>query len=325
VPADRAALLRHAAAALAATNSLPRHPRWRFAFLSYLTTDPLFVALQYGLQDATALTGCVWTWGGSANGDPLEVAKAVDAAVDEKVDGIAVPLLDSQALEDATARATVAGIPVVALNARATLDLRLPFVGLRPEAVAHAIAARVLRKLHAGTVAVFVGERELVGLRPLAERLLSALGRGGRLGPKLVTTGADIYAQLDAVVQYVDMHPGLPGAVALDSGSTEGLALALNKLAPGQRAPLAVGAGVLPAALKLVADGSIEFTVDQQPYQQGFVAALQLFLTKLSGGLLQPADVPVSPIFVTRANVGTYLNTRTRFEGSSSRQRYPIG
>ena len=101
---------------------LPRHPSWRFAFISYLTTDPLFVALQYGMQDAVALVGCTATWGGSPNGDATEVAKAVDLAVSEKVDGIAVPVLGSEALDDAVGRATVAGIPAVALNVRTPGD-----------------------------------------------------------------------------------------------------------------------------------------------------------------------------------------------------------
>ena len=139
----------------------------------------------------------------------------------------------------------------------------------------------------------------------------------------LVTTGIDVYAQLGAVAEYVAKHRDVRALVALDTGSTEALGAALSKLGPG--GPLAAGSGVLPATLKLVAEGTLDFTIDEQPYQQGFLAALQLFLTKLSGGLLAPADVRTGPVFVTKQSVGRYLNTRTRFEGSSSRQKYPIG
>src|SRR5207248_1654812 len=154
--------------------------------------------------------------------------------------------------------------------------------------------------------------------------LVAAIGRSGGLRARLVSTGIDVYAQLGAVADYVAKHRDVRGLVALDAGSTEALGAALSKLGP-RGGPFAAGSGVLPATLKLVAKGTLDFTIDEQPYEQGFLAALQLFLTKLSGGLLAPADVRTGPVFVTKANVGRYLNTRTRYEGSSSRQKYPIG
>jgi simple sugar transport system substrate-binding protein len=320
---DRAALLRRLGSALAGAEQLPRHPSWRFAFLSYLTTDPLFVALQYGMQDAVALVDCTATWGGSPNGDATEVAKAVDLAVSAKVDGLAVPVLGAQALDDAVGRATVAEIPAVALQVRTPGGLRLPHVGMPSGPAAARIAALIAAKVRSGEVAVLAGDRELVALRPLAEALVAAIRRRGRLGASLVATGVDLYAQLDAVAEYVEKHRDVKAFVALDSGSTEALGAALSKL--GRGGPFAAGAGVLPATLKLVAKGTLDFTIDEQPYEQGFMAALQLFLTRLSGGLLAPADVRTGPVFVTRANLGRYLNTRTRFEGSSSKQKYPVG
>jgi simple sugar transport system substrate-binding protein len=321
---DRAQLFGRLGAVLTGAERLPRHPTWRFAFLSYLTTDPLFVALQYGVQDGVALTGCTSTWSGSANGDPKEVAKALDLAIDQKLDGVAAPLLDDDALEGAVTRAALAGLPVVGLGARTTLDVRVPYVGLRPEPAAFAIAARLAASVRSGAVAVFAGERELVAVRPLADALVASFGRH-RLEATLVRTGRDVYAQLDLVGRYLTAHGDVRAAVALDTGSTEGLTLWLRKLPPTARAPVAAGWGVVPATLKLVADRRLAFTVDEQPYEQGFMAALQLFLTRVSGGLLQPADVHTDPIFVTRANVRRYLDTKSRFEGSSSRQHYPVG
>jgi simple sugar transport system substrate-binding protein len=52
---------------------------------------------------------------------------------------------------------------------------------------------------------------------------------------------------------------------------------------------------------------------------------LQLFLYRYSGGLVAPADTNTGLNFVTRANVGRYLTTKSRFEGSSAAERYPVG
>jgi simple sugar transport system substrate-binding protein len=320
-----AGLLGAVARALAAEAGFPRNPAWHFAFVSYLTTDPLFVALQYGMQDGVALVGCTASWAGSPNGDADEVAKAVDVALDQKVDGIALPLLGARAVAEAVERARAAGVPVVVLSASVRDDPQLPYIGLRAQTTAAAIAARLRSNVDQGDVGVLAGERELVALRPLADALVAALRRSGGLRATLVSTGSDVYAQLDAVGRYLGNAPGVRAVVALDTGSTEGLGLALTKLPPGRRAPFAVGWGVLPATLKLVDDGRLAFTIDEQPYQQGFLAALELFLTKRSRGLLGRTDVRVHPLFVTKAKVARYLDTRTRFEGSSSRQRYPIG
>ena len=48
---------------------------------------------------------------------------------------------------------------------------------------------------------------------------------------------------------------------------------------------------------------------------------MQLFLFKLSGGLQAPSDTNTGLLFVTKNNVGPYLSTQTRFEGSSSQQK----
>jgi simple sugar transport system substrate-binding protein len=299
----------------------PRHPAWRFTFLSHLTTDPLYVSLQYGIQDGVALVGCSSTWGGSAKGDAGEVAKAVDAAIEGGTDGIACPLVGSDELDDALARATLAEIPVVGLAARTAGALRVPYVGLRAERAASAIA----RRIDAGPVAVFAGDRGLSALQPLVDGLLAALARRGVSGARLVPSGPDVYAQLDTVERYVLAHRDLRSLVALDTGSTEGLGQALGKLDPSANRITAAGWGVLPATLKLISDGRLAFTIDEEPYQQGFLAAIQLFLARMSGGLAAPSNVSTGPIVVTKANVDRYVNTKTRFEGSSSRQRYPIG
>src|SRR5439155_24284841 len=114
---DRAALLRllmaagagaalgDAAPALAEANPFPSHPRWKFVFVSPETTSPLFVPTQYGIQDACDLLGCTYQWAGSPTGDVREMVRAVDAAVSDRVGGIAVSIVDAKALDPPVGRA----------------------------------------------------------------------------------------------------------------------------------------------------------------------------------------------------------------------------
>jgi simple sugar transport system substrate-binding protein len=84
------------------------------------------------------------------------------------------------------------------------------------------------------------------------------------------------------------------------------------------------GYDLLPGTLESIAAGRLDFTIDQQPYLQGFVPIEQLFLYRYSGGLVSPAETNTGLTFVTRDNVKPYLTTRTRYEGSSGTRKYPV-
>jgi len=63
----------------------------------------------------------------------------------------------------------------------------------------------------------------------------------------------------------------------------------------------------------------MDFTIDQQPYLQGFYTVMQMFMFLSSGGLVGPADVNTGLKFVTKDSVGPYLTTETRYEGKSDK------
>ena len=77
-----------------------------------------------------------------------------------------------------------------------------------------------------------------------------------------------------------------------------------------------------PPTLQYIQGGSLDFTIDQQPYLQGFLPVLALYLFNLSGGLVAPVETNTGLTFVTKDNVGPYLNTTSRYEGSSTQEKY---
>ena len=110
---------------------------------------------------------------------------------------------------------------------------------------------------------------------------------------------------------------------AVDAGDTQGVGQIIQKHSL-QGKVIGGGYDLLPGTLKLIDQGFLDFTIDQQPYLQGFYPVIQLFLYKLSGGLVAPSDTNTGLLFVTKANVKPYLTTKTRYEGSSSAQKYPV-
>jgi simple sugar transport system substrate-binding protein len=111
---------------------------------------------------------------------------------------------------------------------------------------------------------------------------------------------------------------------AVDAGSTRGVAQVMSAHDLHRNGVRAGGWDLLPGTLSSIAAGRLDFTIDQQPYLQGFLPIQQLFLTLYSGSLVSPPETNTGLKFVTRANVGRYLTTHTRYEGSSSREQYPV-
>ena len=69
---------------------------------------------------------------------------------------------------------------------------------------------------------------------------------------------------------------------------------------------------------QLLAAGDIQFTIDQQPYLQGFLPILQMYMYKVSQSLTGIADVNTGLKFLDKTTVGPYNSTKSRYEGTSS-------
>ena len=110
----------------------------------------------------------------------------------------------------------------------------------------------------------------------------------------------------------------------LSHGSTQGVADVMRAHGLHAKGVRAGGYDLLPQTLQAIHDRNLDFTIDQQPYLQGFLPVQQLFLDRYSSGLVAPADTNTGLNFVTRQTVARYLTTKSRFEGSSSSETFPV-
>ena len=96
-------------------------------------------------------------------------------------------------------------------------------------------------------------------------------------------------------------------------GSTEFLAQALA--GAGLTSLPAGGFDLTPTTLSAIQAGSLDFTINQNPYLQGFLPTLYLYMFNLSGGLVPPPDTDTGLSFITKSNVGPYLSTAKQVRG----------
>jgi simple sugar transport system substrate-binding protein len=328
-PLDRASLLRLAAgAAIGTAAGFPQsHPRWRFVFVNHALTNPFFVPAKYGSYDAAEILGVDVEWTGSTSSDVGEMVRAMRRAIETKADGIAVSIIDPTAFNGPTALALSRGIPVVSYNADGgKSNARLAYFGQDNYQSGLELGARLVRLVSGGDVYLFIATPRQQNIQPRIDGALDAIRDSGRpIVAHVVATGVDVGRELTKIEATYQAHRHLRGLFAVDAGSTAGVASVMRRHRLHEHGVRAGGYDLLTPTLQAIHDREVDFTIDQQPYLQGFLPVLQLFLNRYSGGLVAPADTNTGLNFVTRTNVARYLTTKSRFEGSSSRERYPVG
>jgi len=302
-----------------AASSLPKKP-YHFVFVNHVTTNPFFTPTQYGIQDACAWTGSTSQWTGSQGSIVSEMVAAMQSAIAAKADGIAVALVDAKAFDKPTKDALSIGIPVIGYNADVPDSGRLSYVGQSLYQSGFNIAQKWLPMVpKGGHVMLEIDTPGSLNLQPRLDGFIAAIkASGNRVTYDVVAGSANAQQQLSRVESYYLSHKGVAGMFGTGATGTEACGLVSKKYGLAAKGVITAGYDLLPQTLALIASGDLTFTTDQQPYLQGFVPILQMYLYKLSGGQVSPANTDTSLAYVTKANVQTYLAVKSRFEGSTT-------
>jgi simple sugar transport system substrate-binding protein len=291
------------------------HPSYKFVFVNHVTTNPFFTPTQYGAADASKLLGCSYQWTGSESSNVNQMVNALNSAVTAKADGIAVALIDLHAFNSPVEAALNAGIPVVAYNADAAGNGRLAYIGQDLKKAGEKIASEV----SSGEVALFIATPGSANLQPRIEGAEKAVKASGKpITLHTVATGAAVPAELSTIDAYWVGHKSTKGMYAVDGGSTESLAKVMQKYGLAGKGVKSGGFDLTEQTQNLVKAGDLGFTIDQQPYLQGFLPVLQLFMYKVSGTLSGLAETDTGLKFLNKETVGPYLTSKSRYEGTST-------
>ncbi|GBQ30191.1 sugar ABC transporter substrate-binding protein [Gluconacetobacter azotocaptans] len=302
------------------------HPRFRFVFVNHVTTNPFFTATQYGLRDAAALVGADTQWTGSQNSIAAEMISAINSAIAAKASAIAVSLVDPHAFNDPVERALAAGIPVFAYNADVPAgsgNKRLAYIGQDLFKAGQMMGRRILDLVPGGRVALMIATPGQLNIQPRIDGARDVLDKSGRSYQiDVVATGATVNEELSKVKAYYLGHQDVKGMFSVDGGTTQSVAETMEQYGLAAKGVHGGGFDLLPRTLSLIQGGHLDFTIDQQPYLQGYYTVMEMHNYLMSGGLVGPAEINTGLKFVTKANVAPYLATKSRFEGSSSEAQF---
>jgi simple sugar transport system substrate-binding protein len=319
-----------ASSTAAAAGSFPKTPAWQFWFVNHVYTNTFFVPTQYGFADAAALLDIpVPKWGGSASTSSVsQMVSFLQTAISAKANGIATTVINATGFTTPVMDAMNAGIPVVTYNAdgvytsNGTPNIgtnRLCYVGQALYLSGQQLGERIKSLVTTpGEIVIFIATPGTGNIQPRFDGAAAVLTAAGYTVSE-IATGAATSVELAAEKAYFLGHKGVKGAFAVDAGSTEFLAQALS--GSGLSSLPAGGFDLTPVTLSAIQSGAINFTINQNPYLQGFLPTLYLYMYNLSGGLVPPPDTDTGLSFVTKTNVGPYLASSSRFEGSTTAEK----
>src|SRR6185436_18272963 len=136
------------------------------AMVTHSDEGSFWSVVKKGAEQAAKDQGVKLVWSPS-NNDPQKQAQLIDAAVSQKVDGLAVSVPNASAIKDSLAKAKAAGIPIITLNSGAD-DFKalgaLTHVG-QTETIAGKAAGQRLKAAGVKKVLCVIHEQNNIGLQ----------------------------------------------------------------------------------------------------------------------------------------------------------------
>jgi simple sugar transport system substrate-binding protein len=272
------------------------------AMVTHSDEGSFWSVVKKGAQQAAKDEGVKLIWSPS-NNDPQKQAQLIDAAISQKVDGLAVSVPNADAIKGSLAKAKAAGIPIITLNSGADQFKQLgaiTHVG-QTETIAGKAAGEKLKAEGAKKVLCVIHEQNNIGLQQRCQGVKD--GFGGTVTNQQVkgtaniaTTQTEIKSKLQADKSYdavITLNPDIAAAaVTAAKGASSSAKIATFDISPD--------------VIKDIKAGTVSFAVDQQQYLQGYlpVVFLKLYKTNantVGGGL----PVLTGPGFVDKSNAAT--------------------
>ena len=270
-------------------------PRLRFIFITTCIESRFFDPIIKGMNDAATMLGV----------DLEAQTQMVRQAIQDDYDGIALNIIDPAAFDDVVQEAMDKGIPVVAFNVddHATPNARLSAVCQQLYNAGQTLGRKALDHIRPGSHILMTMHAE--GVSALEDRLRGAqdILREKDITWTVAITGNTADQSAQSITKQLKANPRIRHILCTGQADTEGAGLAIESSFPGYTA---AGFDLSPNTLRLIRAGHIRFTIDQQPYIQGFYPVVQL--THYCRYGILPADMDSGATIIDKNNVDRVIH-----------------
>ena len=282
------------------------------------TTNSFWQAVKLGFDDACTKVGAKGQFIFVQTEGSIEQQVAnMQAAVAAKPDALITSLVDNNAFVGVLKDAKEKGITVISSNVDATagpeLGLREAFIGQNFIPAGTTLGKRLSALFpKEGPVRVLVGVSApgQTWAEQRAQGVMNGLEAFKKANPdrqvtiEKIDSGTDLAVVSDRVGAYLNAHPDT--TAYFDMGFWHaGVAKVLKdrNVPPGK--VLLGGFDLVPQVLEMMKAGYIQIEIDQQPYEQGFMPVMEVYLKKNIG--LAPADIDTGEAVITPDQVDSIM------------------
>jgi simple sugar transport system substrate-binding protein len=265
--------------------------------------DSFWDVVKNGAEQAGKDEGVKVTY--QSDGDPQKQSQLIDAAVNQKVDGLVVSMANPDALKSSIQNAVSKGIPVVTINSgqdQSAAFGAIAHVG-QDETIAGQGAGQKLKSEGVTKLLCVIHEAGNIGLEQRCKG--AAQGLGGQVQNLQVDIN-NLSAAQSTIKAKLQSDSSINGVLTLNPSIATTAESAITDA--GSKAKLATF-DLSDDVVKAIESGKILFAVDQQQYLQGYLPIVMLTLYKSNGNTVgggQP--VLTGPGFVTKDNAAQVAN-----------------
>ncbi|MER9234593.1 substrate-binding domain-containing protein [Mesorhizobium sp. M0622] len=285
---------------------------YRFNYVMHSNTgQPFWGAVNRGMQDACKQLNvdCQMLFL-DKDGDIAQEKTNLDASIAQHVDGIVTTIINDDVMDESVADAIKQGIPVIAANVddskHGAGNARLSFIGQDLEQAGYDLAAEMAKSFPDDDVQVVVNGVDLAQAWAAQrthgiERFLQDYKKihKGNVTWEVIEATYDTPTEQSRISAYAQSNPNLTAVI--DVANAFPAALAMQDLGYAAGKVKVGGFDLVPPVMDAIKSGYQQVAVDQQPYLQGYLPIVQLFMMKKYN--LGPWDVNTGKAMVTKDNI----------------------
>ena len=254
------------------------------------------------MNDAARMMGVDCDFLGTEGVDVEAQAGLVRQAVADGYDGIALNIIDPVAFDAVVREAIEKGVPVVAFNVddHETPNERLSSVNQRLYDAGQTLAWHVLSDIPNNAHILMTMHDE--GISSLEDRLRGeqAVLKKKNVRWTVLITGNDSVKGAEIIARALQQHPDIRIVLGTGQADTEAAGRAIEKYF-SNKGYWSAGFDLSSETLRLIQQGHIRCTIDQQPYIQGFYPVIQLTLYLQYG--IVPSDIDAGAAIIDTSNI----------------------
>jgi len=264
--------------------------------------NPYWKKVEQGIKDAAALfpdLKVVYTGPDVFNFE--QFMAMLEASIAAEPDGLLATMTNPEAMDELLRAAIADGLPVMAIDspdARPPLE-KIPYLSYIGELPYEGgvLAAKEVLKEYKPKRAMYGNHQP--GAMNLVERgqgFIDIMEEAGVTAEPLDTT-EDFVQGAEIMFAYLQAHPETDTIFTGNMLAAEALVVRLEEegIKPGVDVKISTF-GLTETTMEMMEQGKIEFSIDEQPYMQGFQGVTYMYL-HLKHGFSPPADNPTLGLF----------------------------